>query len=121
MGLRATSIKTYKVEYGDHSGFNYDAETLANIISEFCDDFYNGEDYADTNVIWEIDKDQFADMIESIKAMSEDEFNEKMTEEWQMSTFSDDEPYSKAYVINKFEGFLDDTQENSIYVRIAWL
>ena len=34
MGLRATAIKKYEVEYGNTQGFNYDSETLSNIISD---------------------------------------------------------------------------------------
>lgn len=117
MGLRAHSVKKYEIEYGDHAGFNYDSDTLANIIEDFCDDFYSGEDYADTNVIWEVDKGQFADMVKAIEEMSETDFNSRMNDDWEYGTGE----YSKEYVLNLFKNFLADTQENSDYVRIAWL
>lgn len=117
MGLRAHSIKKYEIEYGEHAGFNYDADTLANIIGDFCDSLYTGEDYADTNVIWEVDKTEFADMVDVIEAMSDTAFNARMEDEWK----SGRENYGREYVLNLFKNFLADTQEDSDYVRIAWL
>lgn len=124
MGLRATVIKEYKIEYGNCNGFNYDAETLNNIIGEFCDDFYNGDDGwggINTSAFWEIGKEQFAQMIEDIKAMPDEEFDEKMKEDWFESPFEDEKPYSKKYVLDVFEGWLEETPENSNYVRLGWL
>ena len=119
MGLRATIITKYEVEYGNANGFNYDAETLDNIINEYCTDFYNDE--CSYSTIWEINKKEFADMIEKINAMSEDEFNQKMCEEWFEGTFSDDKMYSKKYVLDKFQSWLNETPAKSNYVRLAWL
>lgn len=124
MGLRATVIRKYEVEYGNANGFNYGAETLSNIITEFCDDCYVGDDgYGgiSTDAFWEIDKGQFQDMVKAIREMPEDEFNECMKEDWFCGTFSDDEPYSKKYVLDVFEGWLEETPENSAYVRLGWL
>lgn len=124
MGLRATVIKTYKVEYGNANGFNYDVDTLNNIIGEFCDDFYNGDDGwggPSTDAIWEIDKQQFREMYTQIALMPEEEFNERMKEEWFCGTFSDDKPYSKAYIMDVFAGYINETPEDSNYVRIGWL
>ena len=117
MGLRATSITKYKIEYGGVQGFNYDPDTLGAIIDDYCDDFYSGEDYHDTNVIWEIDKDQFKDMVSELEQMSEEEFNARMDESWG----NGDEAYTKEYVVKILKGFLTDTQEDSNYVRIGWL
>lgn len=39
MGLRATVIKKYEIEYGDTQGFNYGASELADLIYEFCEDY----------------------------------------------------------------------------------
>ena len=44
MGKRATVIKKYEVEYGKDRGFNYDPGTLANILTDFSDDVYTGDD-----------------------------------------------------------------------------
>lgn len=124
MGLRATVIKKYVVEYGKENGFNYDAETLANIISHFCDDFYNGDDgYGNysTDTIWEIDRSQFANMLAELKKMPEDDFKEHMKNDWFYGTFADDKPYSKSYVVSVFEGYLAETPETENYVRLGWL
>ena len=116
MGLRATVIKKYEIEYGDTQGFNYDPDTLSNIISEFCDDFYNGDVSAD--VYWEIDKEQFRAMVDQLAEMSTEEFNTRMEEDW---FCGDDKPYSKKYVLDVFTGWLAETPEDSNYVRIGWL
>ena len=124
MGLRATVIKAYKVEYGNANGFNYNADTVYNIISEFCDDFFAGDDGyggVSTDAIWEVDKEQFADMVQELREMGTKEFNERMKEDWFQSTFSDDKPYTKKYILEVFQGWLDETPEDSNYVRIGWL
>lgn len=124
MGLRATVIKKYEVEYGNANGFNYDPNTLDNIIRDFCEDYYNGDDGCgglSTDVFWEIDKRQFEDMLDDLREMDTEEFDERMKEDWFQSVFSDDKPYSKEYVLDVFQGWLDETPENSNYVRIGWL
>ena len=124
MGLRATVIRKYEVEYGDAQGFNHDPDTLNNIISEFCDDFYNGDDGyggASTDAKWEIDKGQFREMYTELSLMPEDEFNERMKEDWFYGVFSDDKPYSKKYILDVFGGWLNETPKDSNYVRIGWL
>ena len=122
MGLRATSIKKYEIEYGDYSGFNYDPDTLINIIGEYCNNFYFGGDEISTDAIWEIDREQFADMIEKIDALSEEESNDKMENDWYHGYDTPKEDgYTKEYVLRKFRGYLSDTPENSCYVYIGWL
>ena len=76
MGLRATVIKKYEVEYGNTNGFNWDCSTVSNIISDFCDDFYSGDDgYGgyDENTIWEVNKEQFCEMVNELAEMTEEE------------------------------------------------
>ena len=124
MGLRATVIKKYEVEYGNANGFNYDPETLDNIISEFCDDYYCGDDgYGglSTDAYWEIDRNQFCEMVDQLAEMPDEEFKERMEEDWFVGTFADDKPYSKKYVLDVFKGWLEETPEDSNYVRIGWL
>lgn len=122
MGLRATVIKKYEIEYGNANGFNYDPETLIKIIGEYCDEFYCGDDdwggYS-TNAYWEIDKEQFKKMVADIEAMPEDEFNQRMREDWFRGY--DDEYYSKDYILEVFKGWLNETPEDYMYVRLGWL
>ena len=115
MGLRATSITKYEVEYGGVQGFNYDPDTLAGIISHYCDNFYDGQDCPDTDVIWEIDKEQFADMVASLEGMSEADFSGLM------EFIGESGDYTREYIVNFLKGCLADTQEDSNYVRIGWL
>ena len=122
MGLRATVIKKYEIEYGNANGFNYDPNTLNNIISEFCGDYYNGDDgYGglSTDVFWEIDIDQFKEMVATLEAMPEDEFNQRMREDWFQGY--NDEYYSKDYILEVFKGWLDETPKDESYVRLGWL
>lgn len=124
MGLRATVIKTYKVEYGNANGFNYNADTVYNIISDFCDDFYAGQDDyggVSTNSIWEVDRNQFCEMVDQLANMTKKEFNRRMKEDWFEGTFSDDEPYTKEYVLDVFTGWLAETPVDENYVRFGWL
>lgn len=114
MGLRATVIKKYEVEYGNTQGFNYGASELADLIYEFCEDYYVGDDgYGGNNTdsIWEVNKEQFANMLEEIKDMSDDDFEERFPHIEQ----------GREEVVQIFEGFLKETPENSNYVRFAWL
>jgi hypothetical protein len=123
MGLRATAIKKYEVEYGNTQGFNYDVDTLSNIISEFCEDFYNGDDGFggnSTNEIWEIDKEQFKQMIADIEGLTEEGYNELM-DRCEVKYSADYQRQTKDYVVNFFKGCLAETQEDSHYVRIGWL
>lgn len=108
MGLYATAVKKYEIEYGHTQGFNYDVDGLYGIISQFCDDFYSG-DVADPNVIWEIDKTQFREMIDEIERLSEEDYDELIG------------GYDREQLINTFNGYLNETPRNSNYVRIGWL
>ena len=124
MGLRATVITKYEVVFGKANGFNWDADTVNNIVSEFCEDYYCGDDGyggCNTDAYWEINKEQFRDMYTELSLMPEDEFNERMKEDWFCGTFTDDKPYSKSYVMAVFTGWLAETPEDSNYVRIGWL
>ena len=125
MGLRATSIKKYEIEYGAVQGFNYDPETLANIIAYYCNDYFlggDGEDGYSLDAIWDIDKDEFLKMTEAISAMDEDEFREISDNEWFSEMDMDDEfPYTQEELVALLKGYYNDTPENSRYVRIAWL
>lgn len=122
MGLRATVIRKYEIEYGDAQGFNYRAETLANIIGDFCDDFYCGDDGCGgltTDVFWEIDKGQFVEMIDAIADMTEEDFDVRMKEDWFVD--DGDKPYSRKYVFDLFVKWLAETPLDSNYVRLGWL
>ena len=119
MGLRATVIKKYEIEYGDTQGFNYGSDVLASLIYEFCNDYFVGDDGcggSNTDAIWEVDKDEFAGMLEEVKGMSQEELDEIIGHR---NTFNDAWP--KEEVIRVLEGFLNETPENALYVRFAWL
>lgn len=108
MGLWATAVKKYEIEYGQTQGFNYDVDGLYGIISQFCEDFYSG-DVADPNVIWEINKAEFKEMIETIEGLADEDYDELIG------------GYNKEELIRNLNGYLAETPRNSDYVRIAWL
>ena len=124
MGLRATVIKKYEVEYGEANGFNYDPGTLANIIGAFCSDMYLGGDGSwdegySIDAFWEISRDEFVEMVDELAEMTTEEFDKQMTEEWYEG--DEEKPYSKKYVLDVFTGWLAETPVDSNYVRIGWL
>ena len=124
MGLRATSVKKYEIEYGDVQGFNYDPDTLANIIGYFCTDYFTGDDGCgghSVDAFWDIDRKQFFQMTHDLCEMSEEEFNDLMENEWDGGVKLSDKPYTKKEVTDLFKGYYNDTPEDSNYVRIAWL
>ena len=119
MGLRATVIKKYEIEYGNTQGFNYGSGVLASLIYEFCSDYFVGDDGcggSNTDSIWEVDKDEFAGMLEEVKGMSQEELDDLIGSR---NGFNDGWP--KEEVVRVLEGFLKETPENSNYVRFAWL
>lgn len=119
MGLRATVIKTYKVELGGTQGFNYDPDTLENIIFDYCDNCFTNE--GDTNTIWSIDRQEFEDMIKQIEELDEEGFNKQMDECWFGGDRLCDELYTKEYVLKVFKGYLNETPETENYVRLMWV
>ena len=119
MGLRATVIKKYEIEYGSTQGFNYGSDVLAALIYEYCNDYYVGDDGyggSNTDAIWEVDKDEFAGMLEEVKALSQEELDDILRHN---HAFHDG--WSKEDVIRVLEGFLAETPEDSNYVRFGWL
>ena len=124
MELKATVIKEYKAEFGAASGFDYDPGTLANIIGAYSSDSYLGGEGSwglgySMDSYWQIPREDFVEMLEGIREMPEEEFDRNMEEEWYEG--GDEKPYSKGYVINALEGFLEETPEGERYVRLGWV
>lgn len=112
MGLRATSVKKYEIEYGEHQGFNHNSEGLYEIISYFCEDFFYGENGVSTEVVWEIEKGEFKRMIDAIKGLNSEEYEELVGINCE---------YSKDEIVPILNGFVLDTPADSDYVHIGWL
>lgn len=119
MGLRATVIKKYEIQYGDTQGFNYASDILVALLYEFCNDYFVGDDGyggSNTDAIWEVDKDEFAGLIEEIRLLSQEELDDILQRH---HCFNKDWP--KDDILRVLEGFLKETPEDSCYVRFAWL
>lgn len=117
MGLYATVIKKYDVEYGDCQGFNYGAEFLGNLIREYCMCTSLGGDYNSTDCFWEVDRGEFAAMVAELEKLTDEEFKEK-AEKWGADW---EDGYTKSYVLKVFKGWLAETPEDSGWVRFGWL
>ena len=118
MGLKATVIKKYEIEYGDTQGFNYGSDALVSLIYEFCDDYFVGDDgYGghDTNAIWEVNKNEFAYMLNEVKEMSQEELDGILGRRHTNGGWTTEE------VVRVLEGFLRETPETEDYVRIGWI
>lgn len=118
MGLHATIIKKYDVQYGDAGGFNYGAGFLAELIGEYCDCSYLGGEYNAMEGFWKVDKTEFTDMVETLKAMPAKEFNKKAIEEWGAAK---SDGYTKSYVLRVFKNWLEETDPNSDWLRFGWI
>lgn len=118
MGLRAYVIKKYDVQYGERSGFNYGADFLSRLIGEYCEGAGLGGDYNDYDAIWEVDKEEFANMVAELEKLTDEEFKAKAENEWGAD---EDDNYTKSYVIELFKDWLAETPENETWVRFAWL
>ena len=119
MGLRATVIKKYEIEYGDTQGFNYGSDVLCALIYEFCNDYFVGDDGcggSDTDATWEVNKAEFANMLEEIRELDQEELDDIIGNR---HTFNNSWP--KEDIIRVLEGFLKETPEDYNYVRFGWL
>ena len=114
MGLRATAIKEYKVEYGETAGFNDCVDIVADIIRAYCSCYYLGYDgFPDESAIWEVDKAEFKAMLDNIKNMTDDEFKSKIYDKRCDLTRNE--------TVRVFEGFLEETPDNEEWVRFGWI
>ena len=112
MGFRAHAFTKYDVEFGISGVFNNDVEELEHIIGTYCPDAYFGGDYGNDD--WEIDKEDFRNMIDTIKKEGEDAFIEKCGEPSNGYTFEQ--------VVKSLEILYEDgmkTGDNYGYIRIA--
>lgn len=121
MGLRATVVKTYKVEYGNKGGFNYGNDFLVALVEHFEIDAYTGGEYNSLSAIWEFDKEGFEEMVEQLKQMSQADFGGLCAELGFSSDYLFENGYTREYVLEVFTGWLEETPEDSAWVRIGWL
>lgn len=118
MGLRATIIKTYKVEYGNAQGFNYGSTFISNLINTYCDCCNLGGEFNDTDSFWEVDKDEFAAMVKKIEEIPAKEFNKRAVDEWGAEK---EDGFTKSYVLRTFKAWLKETPEDTTWVRFGWI
>ena len=110
MATRAHNIKKYEPEYGACS-FSYGEDFL---ISMF-EDFDVGGDF-DNDDLWEINKYDFERMVKSLKKMPAKEFNKK-AKGWGASK---DDGWTKKYVIDTLQRWLDEDETDDGWLRVSW-
>lgn len=111
MGYRLHTQIKHEIEYGETEAFNYDTELIDNIICDLCEDCYRSDEYAPKD--YEIDKDEFKQMIDTLKDMTDEHFNE---------TYGNgiDGDISREYVIMQFSAMLEECDPNNSYIYLTW-
>ena len=118
MGLRACALKKREIELGDSQVLNWESDTLAAVINYFCNDAYTGGDYDSTDTTWNVDAQQFKEMISEVEKMTEEEFQEEFGG---YSVFADDK-ISKATMVSSLKKLYEDgKQVGDGYIYIVWV
>ena len=114
MSTRAHVITKYEIKYGS-DGLAWGQSFIESLASEYMTDYYiGGENHSDA-AIWELNKDEFKAMTETLSKMTSDEYSSKCNE-WGI----DPDDYQKDDVVDLFRSWLKETPENEDYVRISW-
>lgn len=119
MGLRACALKKREIELGDNAVLNWANNELDAVINEFCTDFFTGgNDFGDTDCTWEVNKDEFKEMIDKIENLSDEEYNEIVKG---TGVFADDEP-SRETMLEALKALYEDgVQAGHQYIYIVWV
>lgn len=118
MGLRACALKKREIELGDSAVLNWASEELDAVISEFCEDYFTGGDYASTDTTWEVDKEQFKEMIDKIENLSDEEYNEIVRG---TAVLAGEEPSRKTMLEALKALYADGVQAGKEYIYIVWV
>ena len=114
MSTRAHVITKYEIKYGSE-GLAWGQSFMESLAYEYMTDYYiGGENHSDA-AIWELNKDEFKAMTETLSKMTSDEYI-SMCNEWAI----DPDDYQKDDVVDLFRSWLKETPEKEDYVRISW-
>lgn len=120
MGLRACALKKREIELGNNTVLNWASEELEAVISNFCEDYFTGRDYADTDTTWEVNKEQFKEMIDKIENLSDEEYDE-IVEGTRTYVFADEVPSRKIMLEALKALYADGVQAGKEYIYIVWV
>ena len=115
MGLRAKAVKEYKCVYSETSAFNFLADELYDLLTDFDVYIWTADDlnnYCD----WEIhcDTAAFEKCIEELKTLPPDAPNEYFSEK------PENADITNQYVVEVFEEWLKCKDEKDKVIRIHW-
>ena len=114
MSTRAHVITKYEIKYGSE-GLAWGQSFVETLAYEYMTDYYIGGETHSDAAIWELNKDEFKAMTETLSKMTSDEYISKCNE-WCIDT----DDYQKDDVVDLFRSWLKETPENEDYVRISW-
>lgn len=118
MGLRACALKKREIELGDHSVLNYQSILLEAVISEYCEDAFTGADFGDISCTWEVQKDEFKDMIDSVEALTDEEFETKFGGK----SMDPDNTVTRTIMVDALKKLYEDgIQAGDDYIFIVWV
>ena len=118
MGLRACALNKREVELADRHVLNWGSEVLENVIQEFCEDCFCGREHGDTDCTWEIQKDEFKDMIGQVEKLTDDEFQEKFGS----PAFDPSDKITRTVMIDALKTLYEDgLQAGKNYIYIVWV
>ena len=118
MGLRACAIKKREIEYGDYSVLNWQSQMLDAVIKEYCEDAFTGYDFPNTDCTWEVQKDQFKNMIDRVSELTDDEFQEIFGG----YSISPEDKVTRTEMVDALKKLYEDgIKAGKDYIYIVWL
>lgn len=114
MSTRAHVITKYEIKYGSE-GLAWGQPFIESLAYEYMTDYYIGGETHSDEAIWELSKDEFKAMTETLSNMTSDEYISKCNE-WGINP----DDYQKDDVVDLFRSWLKETPEKEDYVRISW-
>ena len=101
------------IKYSDAAHLNYQVDAFDAMISEFCPDRWsNGDAYGNFPTEYEIDKEQFINMISKIKGMTQEEFD--------TYDFGFDPEVTVEYLVGALEDLLEEADPNLDIIYLTW-
>lgn len=113
MGHRLHAQKIHVIEYGSTEAFNWAVEEIDNIITDLCPSHWSDDMEHGNPTNYEIDKEEFANMISTLEDMDDEYF-----EDTYLYVYSE---LTREYVIETFKSFLKESENNnSHWVFLTW-
>lgn len=113
MGYRLHSQKMHVIKYSDAAHLNYQVDAFDAMVTEFCPDRWtNGDAFGNCPTEYEIDKEDFTNMISKIKGMTQEEFD--------AYDFGFDKEVTVDYLVDVLESLLKEADPNLDVIYLTW-